>query len=210
MVASSTSNVAAPVAMSSTALERCRTPLVSEAESKRRVLPGDLANGLSCQRRLAAARSTLAPMIRRLADGTTSPIGSTAPMVAPLASCSALLASPSTRRSPTERWCEPRRSRPAQTQARPCAYDRRVATTRHRHKPALDGPRRGAPSNGALGPMNLPPAPEHPAGRRDHGALPERRRASRHSDGRAPHGDRCQARRSEEHHARIVRNVAHV
>jgi hypothetical protein len=36
--------------VSSTALERCRTPLVSEAESKEKSSSGDLANGLPVSR----------------------------------------------------------------------------------------------------------------------------------------------------------------
>jgi hypothetical protein len=44
MVASSTSNVAAAVAVSSTALERCGTPLVSETDSEEKSSSWYLAN----------------------------------------------------------------------------------------------------------------------------------------------------------------------
>jgi hypothetical protein len=50
MVASSTSNVAAAVAVSSTALERCGTPLVSEAEAKEKSSSWYLADGLPVSR----------------------------------------------------------------------------------------------------------------------------------------------------------------
>jgi hypothetical protein len=182
------------VVVSSTALEPRRTPLVSEAESKEKSSYCYLANGLP------VSRGGRMPILDDQGAEALLAVGFTG-----------VLASRSTRGSPTEWPREPRRPDGPDPGAPDVRVIAALAMTRAATSRLSMDRARGAPSHGALGPDALAARPQNtrltavtPM------RHPEQRRARRRSNGREQHVERRRARRHEQHRARAVRNAARV